>query len=173
MMELQILDWIQNMRSPILDKAMVCITSLGNLGAIWVLTAAVLLLRKKSRMHGVLLFIALGVSLIVGNFGIKPLVARMRPFELTGFSGLLIPPPRDCSFPSAHTMTAFASAAVLFSMNRKMGIAAAGLAVLIAFSRLYLYVHFPTDILAGAVLGIGAGWVATHLIAPRMPGFQT
>ena len=126
MMELQILDWIQNMRSPILDKAMVCITSLGNLGAIWVLTAAVLLLRKKSRMHGALLFIALGISLIVGNFGIKPLVVRMRPFELTGFSGLLIPPPRDFSFPSAHTMTAFASAAVLFSMNRKIGIAAGG-----------------------------------------------
>lgn len=168
MMELQILDWIQQIRTPLLDKMMLCITALGDMGLVWILAAALLLLWKKNRRYGVLLCIALILALLVGNFGLKPLVARMRPFEAAGFSALLIPPPTDFSFPSAHTMTSFASAAVLFFMNRKIGLASGILAALIACSRMYLYVHYPTDVLAGAVIGIGIGWVTVKLIAPRI-----
>ena len=95
---------------------------------------------------------------------LKPLVARPRPFTSDPARILLIPRPEDYSFPSGHTAVSFAAAsAALFMKKRKTGVAFGAVACLIAFSRLYLYVHYPTDVLAGAVIGILCGAAASNL----------
>ena len=71
--------------------------------------------------------------------------------------------PKDYSFPSGHTQASFAAATALFTGNKKAGICAYVLAALIAFSRLYLYVHFPTDVLAGVVIGICCGLLSAYV----------
>ncbi len=168
--DLPILEWIaRNLHSPLLDSLMTAITHLGDKGAVWLLWAAVLLAFPKYRKAGVTMVLALLVGLVVCNLTLKPLVARIRPFDyqLAHFGkeiSLLIPAPTDYSFPSGHTNASFAAATALLLHNRKMGIPAMILAVLIAFSRLYLYVHYPTDVLAAVVLGAGAALAATDLV---------
>ena len=100
---------------------------------------------------------------------LKPLVARVRPYDVTGFEQLLIGKLSDYSFPSGHTLASFASATVLVAMNRKWGIAALIMATLISFSRMYLYVHFPTDVLAGFVIGVMIALLCVKFIKPRIP----
>ena len=135
------LDWsiLHGLRAlttcPLLDFWMPKITALGNSGIIWVLAAALLL----------------------GNLALKNLFARPRPCWLDESVPLLIARPSDYSFPSGHTMAGAIGATFLTTADRRFGWAAIPLAVLIAFSRLYLYVHFPSDVLGGAVLGVGIG----------------
>ena len=158
--DLPVLDWIAaNLQSPIVDAVMPLITALGNGGAIWILWAVIALLIPKYRKMGLGMAFALVMGLIVCNLILKPQIARIRPFDyqLQHFGRvieLLIAAPHDFSFPSGHTIASFEAAAVLLLNHRKMGLAALILAVLIAFSRLYLYVHYPTDVLASVVLGI-------------------
>ena len=104
------------------------------------------------------------------NVILKPLAARPRPFEVNMGVRLLIEAPKDFSFPSGHTGASFAAAAALFFVGSRGWIPAAVLAALIGFSRLYLYVHYPTDVLAGALLGIAAGWAACRLFRNRAKG---
>ena len=111
-----------------------------------------------------MLFIALLLCAIVGNLTLKPLVARIRPFNSKPLiDGLLIKEPLDYSFPSGHTMCSFAPAVVLYYMNKKAGICAVILSTLIGFSRLYLYVHYPSDVASGAVIGIILGTLSIYL----------
>lgn len=154
-----ILDFIQtHLRSGVLDTLMVWITTLGNGGAVWLAIAAVLLTRKKTRRAGVCLLAAVAVTAVCCNLGLKPLIARPRPCDLDPSVPLLIARPTDFSFPSGHTAASFAAVAVLYYFRCRYWYLAGILAVLIAFSRMYLYVHFPTDILAGALLGLMLGW---------------
>ena len=168
--DLPILDWIANhLWNPVLDSIMPGITHLGDAGAVWILLALILLFLPKYRKAGLTMASALVIGLVVCNLTLKPLVARIRPFDyqLLHFGReipLLISPPTDFSFPSGHTNASFAAATALLLRNRKLGIPAMILAALIAFSRLYLYVHYPTDVLASVVLGICAGFVATYLV---------
>lgn len=98
----------------------------------------------------------------------KPFVARVRPCDVNTAVQLLVPRPDDFSFPSGHTGASFEGAAVLFLHKSKLRIPALIIAVLIGFSQLYLYVHYPSDALAGAVLGVLLGWVSCALISrPR------
>lgn len=153
-----ILHWIQNtLVCPAMDFLMPKITLLGNGGAIWILAAVVLFATKKYRKYGAFLLAGLALGVLVGNLTLKPLVARPRPCWLDESVQLLIANPTDYSFPSGHTLSSVISATVLTKTNWKFGLAAIPLAALIAFSRLYLYVHFPTDILGAAVLGVGIG----------------
>ena len=154
-----ILQFIQiNMRSSIMDKVMILITNLGNGARIWMLIGIVFLINKKYRRFGFMIIVALMLCFIVGNLSIKPLVARVRPFNaMPLLDGLLIKPPTDFSFPSGHTMCSFASAVVIFYMNKRIGIFALILSFLIGFSRLYLYVHYPSDVFLGMVIGILMG----------------
>ncbi len=156
-----ILDWIQEVfRSDFLDALMPLITALGNKGILWIVITLVLFCFKKYRKTALTLTIALVLSLIIGNFILKPLVGRIRPFEANGFTNLLIPSPKDFSFPSGHALSSFAAASVLLMENKRLGIPAMILASLIAFSRLYLYVHYPSDVLAGILLGILCGFLS-------------
>lgn len=158
--EFAILDWIQaNMRNPALDLLMPAITALGNSGLIWLLLAGILLLTPKHRRAGAAVLAGLVLEIICCNMVLKPLVARVRPCDVNTAVQLLIARPDDFSFPSGHTGASFAAAAALFADRNRLWIPSLILALLIAFSRLYLYVHYPTDILAGAAIGMMAGWV--------------
>ena len=166
--EINLLDQIQqHLANDFLNALVPRISSLGDEGLIWIALSILLLLFPKTRKAGLASGIALLFMLITGNMILKPLVARLRPFTVNTAVELLIPPPTDFSFPSGHTYASFASASAIFRNNRKIGIPALILASLIAFSRLYLYVHYPTDVLFGILFGILAGWIG-NLISNRV-----
>lgn len=163
--ELMILDWIQTMRTPAGDAVMCFITRLGNAGIIWIVLAAALLLMPKTRKTGIVLTAALCIDLAVCNGILKHLFARIRPCDVNTQIQLLIARPEDFSFPSGHTAASFTSVAALyFSGQKKLWKPALALACLIAFSRLYLYVHYPTDILGGTLVGVAAGYAGNVIV---------
>ena len=132
---------------------MVIITTLGNGGLVWILAAIAMLISKNNRKPGVKIAIALIFSFLICNLCLKPIVARPRPFIVNG-AWLIIAPPTDFSFPSGHTAASFAaSVTLIINKRRPFSVCALILAFLIAFSRLYLYVHYPTDVLAGMIFG--------------------
>ena len=158
-----ILHWIHDMlQCGALDFLMPKLTALGNGGAVWGVAAAALTVSKKYRRYGIAMFAALAAGVLIGNVCLKNLVARPRPCWLENVP-LLIANPTDYSFPSGHTLSSVIGAAVLTKVNRKFGFAAIPLAALIAFSRLYLYVHFPSDVLASVVLGTAIGITAVSV----------
>ena len=163
--EIGLLDSIQEFFGcPFLDAVLPKITFLGDSGWFWILLAAVFLLYKPTRRIGVTMGLALVFSLLVANLTLKPLVARIRPYDVNSMVQLLVEAPGDFSFPSGHSQASFAAATALFCLNRKWGAAALVLAGLIAFSRLYLYVHYPTDVLLGSLIGMLLGFCAYRLV---------
>lgn len=168
--DLPILDWIaQHLHCGFLDKVMPVITAFGNGGIFWIALAVLLIILPKYRKAGLSMGLALLMGLLVCNLTLKPLVGRIRPYDyqLEHFGktiSLLIATPHDFSFPSGHTIASFEGATALLLYDRKLGIPAMVLAVLIAFSRLYLYVHYVTDVLASVVLGVGFALLAAWLV---------
>lgn len=160
-----ILLWIQeNMRSAWLDVVMPFYSSLGNGGVIWIAIALVCLCLKPYRRVGVTMLCGLAMGLLVGNLLLKPFVARPRPCWLDPNVSLLIPTPKDFSFPSGHTLSSSIAATVLWlSPRRWLGIVGIVLAGGMAFSRLYLFVHFPSDVFVGIFLGVLIGVIVSHL----------
>ena len=164
--DLPILDWItEHLYCDFLDFLMPAITHLGDSGILWIAIAAICICIPKYRKAGLTMAVSLLMGLLICNVTLKPLVARIRPFDYVGKEiALLIPKPHDFSFPSGHTNASFAAATALLLHHRKIGIPAMILAVLIAFSRLYLYVHYPTDVLASVALGISLAFLAHFLV---------
>lgn len=149
-----VLDFIYlHARSDMLDLIMPVISKAGNLGMIWIITGFILLCIKKQRTTGIIILTALIISAVFGDLIIKNIFARPRPFSHDPDILLLIPEPRDHSFPSGHTVSSFASAAALFMVNIYAGVFGIIAACMISFSRIYLYVHYPSDIIAGILLG--------------------
>ncbi len=164
-MELRFLDFLQTIHTPLLDKILAFITSLGNAGIIWIVLAVVLLILSKTRKAGIIVAAALLADLILCNLILKNLVARVRPYDVNTAIAILIKKPLDFSFPSGHTAASFAAMTALFlAKMKKAWIAALILAVLIAFSRLYFYVHYPTDVLGGIVVGILSGVIGYAIV---------
>lgn len=164
-MELRFLDFLQTIHTPLLDKILAFITSLGNAGIIWIVLAVVLLILPKTRKTGIIVAAALLMDLILCNLILKNLVARVRPYDVNTAIAILIKKPLDFSFPLGHTAASFAAMTALFlAKMKKAWIAALVLAVLIAFSRLYFYVHYPTDVLGGAVVGILSGIIGYTIV---------
>ena len=164
-MELRFLDFLQTIHTPLLDKILAFITSLGNADIIWIVLAVVLLILPKTRKTGIIVAAALLMDLILCNLILKNLVARVRPYDVNTAIAILIKKPLDFSFPSGHTAASFAAMTALFlAKMKKAWIAALVLAVLIAFSRLYFYVHYPTDVLGGAVVGILSGIIGYAIV---------
>lgn len=169
-MEIAMLDTIQRVFGcPFLDAVMPMITMLGSGGALWIVTAVILLCTKKYRKYGLMMGLGLLMGLLISNLTLKPLIARARPFLVNPDVVLLIRAPKDFSFPSGHTQAAFLASTVLFYMHRKIGIAALILSALIAFSRMYLYVHYPSDILAGLVIGVLLACLSIWLVERFYP----
>ena len=167
--ELAVLDWLQaHLRCDFLDAVMPWISRICDHGEIWILLAAVLLLLRKHRWTGMSLSFALILDLICCNIVLKPLVGRVRPFLVNTAVELLTAPPADASFPSGHTAASFAAVFALRASGSPLWKPALVLAAGIAFSRLYLYVHWPTDVLGGILVGAAAGWAGARLAdAPR------
>lgn len=154
--DLKILDWIaEYIRSDTFDSFFPIFTFLGDKGWIFILLAIILLLIPKCRVWGVKLAVSLTLGLVIGNIILKNAVMRIRPYNLAQDVVLLVDELKDYSFPSGHTMAAFEFCTVVCYMPIKTGykLLAVLFALLMAFSRLYLYVHFPTDVLAGALFG--------------------
>ena len=171
-MELAVLNWIQTLRTGWLDGVMVLVSTLGDAGAVWIVLALVLLCIPKTRRVGVTVALALVLDVIVCNGVLKPLFDRVRPCTMNPAVELLVSCPSDASFPSGHTAASFAAAGALRAAGSCLWLPGLVLAVLIAFSRLYLYVHWPTDILGGIVVGAVVGWAGAKLIsfiADRLP----
>ena len=171
--DLPILEWIQaNLQSPFLDKFMPFITAFGNGGIFWIACSVLLMFIPKTRRTGFGMAFALTMGLVVCNMILKPGVARIRPYDLQETLGvtvdLLIKRSHDFSFPSGHTIASFEACTVLMLGNKKLGIPATVLAILIAFSRLYLYVHYPTDVITSIVLGTIFGIIGWTL-AKKLP----
>ena len=165
LLELKILDFIQeNFQCRFLDVVFSTITKLADSGIFWILLAVIFLFFKKTRKTGLMMGVALLCGLIVGNLTLKPLIGRIRPYDLNPGVSLLIDKLHDFSFPSGHTLSSFEGATVLLIRDKRFGIPAMILAAIIALSRLYLYVHYPTDVLAGAVLGITFGILAVSIV---------
>lgn len=163
-----ILNGIQDLlKSDFMDIIMPKITMLGNAGFIWIAIGICLLMTKKYRKCGLLVLAGLLIGLIIGNGIVKNLVARPRPCWLASSFELLIKCPQDFSFPSGHTQSSFIAATILTMCNKKWGIAAIPLAILISFSRLYLYVHFPSDVLGGMIMGVMIGSV-TFIVSKKI-----
>jgi undecaprenyl-diphosphatase len=165
--DLPILDWIQaTLQSGFMDFIMPIITLFGDAGIFWMVWAAILVFIPKTRKIGLGMAFAMAMGLLVCNVTLKPLVGRMRPYDfqidelgktwedilLAG--KLLVETPHDYSFPSGHTIASFEACTVLMLNDKRMGIPATILAILIAFSRLYLYVHYPTDVIFSVFAGI-------------------
>ena len=178
--DLPILEWIQaNLQSGLLDTIMPIITMLGDGGIFWIVCSVLFTLHPKTRRMGIAMAIAMAMGLVICNMILKPVVGRMRPYDyqinilgktwndlLVG-GKLLVDTPHDYSFPSGHTIACFEASVAIMLSSKKLGIPALIIAVLVAFSRMYLYVHYPTDVIASIFLG-SLFAVIGHIVAQRM-----
>jgi len=182
--DLPILDWIQsNLQSGFMDTIMPIITIFGDAGIFWMICAALLAFFPKTRRIGFGMAFAMAMGLLVCNIILKPMVGRPRPYDfqikelgkqwedflLAG--KLLIGEQSDFSFPSGHTIASFEACTVLMLGDKRLGIPATLLAILIAFSRLYLYVHYPTDVIFSIFAGILFG-ILGYAIARKIPNLE-
>ena len=161
-MELQILHMIQGWHQEWLDAVMIFFSTLGNGGFMWIVAGVVLLVFPRTRKCGMHVLLSMAVTYLLGNLLLKNLIARLRPFVVDTSVNLLIPYPSEYSFPSGHTSNGFAAAVSIYMCYRKTGMAALLVAGIIAFSRMYLFVHYPTDILGGILLGIFDAWLVQN-----------
>lgn len=163
--ELAILDWIQlYVRCPVLDRIVPVFTRLNDHGEIWIVLAVVLLLFKKHRQSGLSVGAGLLIDLVVCNLALKPLIGRVRPFLVNTAVELLVEAPSSASFPSGHTASSFAAAGALWAMGNPLWKPTVVAAALMAASRMYLYVHWPTDILGGIAVGWLCGVLGARLV---------
>ena len=179
-MEIQILHWFETLHNPITNPIFYVITTLGNAGWFWIVLAVLMLtvLPKKYKKAGLTMAIALILSLIFCNGIMKHLWARPRAFWVVGqnfvvgneFENLygIFNSIHDYSFPSGHSSASFAAAVSIFMWRKKEGSAALVLAALIAFSRLYFTVHYPTDVLVGTITGALYGVAAYFIVKALM-----
>ena len=168
--DLPILDWIaEHLNCAFLDQIMPLITLLGDAGIFWIAAALVCMALPSTRKTGFSMAAALLIGLVVCNLCMKPLFARIRPYDyqLEHFGkkiSLLVEAQHDFSFPSGHTIASFEAATAIFLRNKKWGIPALVLAILIAFSRLYLYVHYPSDVICSVILGALIAFASCKLV---------
>lgn len=168
--DLSVFEWVQGIRTPILTVLMKVITTLGDEGILFIVIGLVLLITKKYRKIGLAILVSLVVMLIFNNFVLKEIFARERPFNLFatfpekyadwgGEAARYIYPdfvkaPHSYSFPSGHTSSAFAAGVAVLLLNRKFGIPATIFAFVMGFTRIYVGVHYATDVISAAIVGI-------------------
>lgn len=163
--EIGILDFIRETFSTrFLDVFFSTITRFADHGIGWIIVAILLIAFKKTRKMGISMGLALLIGYITGNMFLKNVIGRVRPYDFAGNVDLLVDRLSDFSFPSGHTLCSFEGAFAVFIRNKKWGIAAIVFAFLIALSRLYLYVHYPSDVLVGALMGIAIAYLASFIV---------
>lgn len=165
MWELPVLYWIrEHLTCPFFDWLMPVVSALSAHGEIWILLAAVLVCIPKTRRVGLTMGVTLLLGFLIGNIGLKNIIARVRPYDVATDVTLLVERLHDFAFPSGHTLASFGAATALTLYHRRWGGAALVLAAAIGFSRLYLFVHYPTDVAAGALLGVALAFVSCWLV---------
>lgn len=155
----------ENVRNPVLTPVLKLVTALGNGGAVWIALAVLLLCIPKTRKAGCMVVVALLGTLLVNNMILKNLIARTRPYEVIEGLTYMVRKPVDYSFPSGHAGCSFAAACVMFRrLPRQYGVPALILAILISLSRLYVGVHYPSDVLFGMLSGILISYGAETIV---------
>lgn len=150
--------WVVGHRIGALDGVMWTLSLVGRGGLVWIGIAVVLIaLRRLDRLAALPLVAALLLAMLVTDHLIKPIVGRPRPFVSTPQVAVIGDPPGGSSFPSGHAANAFAGACVLSLVAAEPVVLWWALAFAIAYSRVYLGVHYPLDVTAGAIIGAGAG----------------
>lgn len=153
------------LRNSIFTPIFKIITSLGDAGVIWIIITFALVINKKTRRVGYICILSLLGTLIINNIILKNVVARVRPFNAVPGLAALIAEPVDFSFPSGHTAVSFSAAVVIYrNCPKKYGVPAIVLACLIAISRLYLGVHYPSDVLAGIISGVSIAYFSQYVM---------
>lgn len=166
--DISILQFINDhMHMAILDKIMPIITKLGDVGIVWFAISIALIISKKYRRIGWVCILSLFISSLIGEIFLKHTIQRTRPFNVVAGIDLLVRKPITSSFPSGHTTASFAVAYVISKTIKDFKPYVIVLAILIAFSRLYLFVHYPTDVLAGIVIGLLSGMAAVRFAVKK------
>lgn len=161
-----ILDALQQIHCAFLDIVLAAFTYIGTAGIVWA-AAALILFAAKKRPASLAVVISLALEGVVNELIVKHIFQRPRPFTLHPWVDTVVHRPSSWSFPSGHSCTAFAAATAIFCFNKRLGIAAYAVAAAIGFSRNYFYIHFPSDVLCGALLGVLLG-IAAGFIAKRI-----
>lgn len=159
---------LQNIHNPVLDKIMIVLSTIGDAGLLWIGVAILLICMKKYRKCGLQVAVAMLLTFIVGNLILKNMIHRDRPCWIDPSITLLVKSPSDFSFPSGHSTNGFTASVSILLCDKKLGIAAVILAAAIAFSRLYNFVHFPTDVIAGIVIGIVSALFVNYLFQRKV-----
>ncbi len=180
--DLSVFEWIQGIQNGFLDAVMAGITTTGNAGAIFIVLGFVLLFTKKYRKAGLAILVALIVMLLCNDLFLKEFFARVRPFNLFELNPdkyaewgtkyvfpELVYKPSGYSFPSGHTASAFAAATALIWHSRKWGIPIMIFAAIMGFSRIYVQVHYCTDVFGGVISGVICGFIAVLIVKFLFP----
>lgn len=169
-MEMTILQLIQSWHNPILDRIMVLVFNdfVGAKGELWLIIGLILFLIPKTRKCGICVIVSYTLAFFIGDGVLKELIGRVRPCNVDTSFSLIVKRPSSYSCPSVHSMLAFTSAVAIFMNYRKTGIVALVFAILIGFSRMYFFVHYPSDVLFGAILGSIIGYIVFRLIDKGM-----
>jgi undecaprenyl-diphosphatase len=163
--DLKILNSIKMfLHRPIFDEFFCFLTWIGNKGAVWILISIALLYKRKNRKTGITVLIALLLGLILGDIILKPVIGRVRPFIKYDYITTTVENLGIYSFPSGHTTSSLAASITMFMNNKRIGGFLILLALGIAFSRLYLMVHYPSDIIGGMVLGLICAFAADKIV---------
>lgn len=161
--DIAILNFIREfLRCTFFDVTMTFLSAIGEGGIVWIVISLIMLFFRKTRSWGIMLLLAMLLGYLIGEVAVKNIVCRVRPCYIVDIQ-MIVSKPRSYSFPSGHSCSSFAAATVLLKMNKHFGIPALVLASLIAFSRLYNYVHYPTDILCGIILGVLCALIVCYL----------
>lgn len=156
-----VLNFLISIRTEFLNDLFAFFSNIGSGGIVWIFTALILLIFRRTRKAGFVLLLAIGVTALINNFVIKIIVDRARPFITNDAIKTIIAKPKGASFPSGHASSSFAAAAILLKYLRKKGLFGFAVAMLISFSRIYFGVHYLSDIIAGAVEGVVIAFVVS------------
>lgn len=150
----KVINYVSFWQRPFLSKFLMPFTKLGSLGVIWLVLAIPMLINESSRKVGIKVVLMVLVTGLIGEVFIKHVAKRKRPSKYIEEEDMLIRKPITYSFPSGHTSSSVASAVVISFSYRFLAVPVCILAFLVSFSRLYFKVHYPSDIIAGAILGV-------------------
>lgn len=166
---------VQKIRNPKLDAFFRVFTHIAEYGIMWIVVACVLFLFRTTRSLGLEMGIALAFCMLLGELLMKPVIRRKRPFLDDPSVKVVIHKPKDYSHPSGHSTSCFSCATVLLFYDWRLGAAAFAFSLIIGFSRIYLFVHYPTDVIFGALWGIVFGVLAVCVYDYifRANGFET